>query len=91
MDRSKYIVIEISFVETPIVFPVWLNHADMALAFTRGAAGDRGVNIVSAGFVSVTPRPDGGIHVDCFGRSESLKCDAREGDGALLASALKIG
>jgi len=87
MDRAKYIIFETpELLETPIVFPVWLEHSGVARALTGGDLS----KVVSAGFVTVTPKRDYGIQVDCFGRSESLDIDSRESDGPFVGRALRI-
>jgi hypothetical protein len=86
MDRAKYIIIEVSLLETPIIFSPTLTHSDVARSLTGG---DRS-KVLSAGFVTITPKRDYGIDVDCFGRSESLDLGSRETDGAILARTLEI-
>lgn len=87
MDKSKYIIFETpELLETPVVFPMWLDHAGVATALTGGDLS----KVVSAGFVNVIPKRDYGIEVYCFGRSESLKIESREDDGAFVARSLRI-
>jgi hypothetical protein len=86
MDRAKYIIIESDLIETPIVFPVWLKHSDVAAGITGGDVS----KVLSAGFVTVIPMRDYVIQVNCFGRSESLNVESKESDGLLIARALEI-
>ena len=76
MDRAKYIVIEKMGTETPIVFPCWMEHKEIA--------GERAV--ISAGTVQfgikITQQQDDGedwktIDVCCFG--ESTSCRNKDG------------
>lgn len=86
MERAKYVIFKAESLETPVIFPLWLKHSDVALAITGGDLS----KVLSAGFFSVMPKRDYVIQVDCFGRSESLNIESRESDGALVARALSI-
>lgn len=95
MDRAKYIIFETpELLETPIVFPVWLSHGGVARALTGGNLD----KVLSAGFVTITPGLESGDHqfqdfsvtVDCYGRSDSLNIESKEGDSRLVARSLRI-
>ena len=82
MTRSKYILIMVEGCETPIVFPVWCKHSDIARALV-GADGE----VLSAGFVEFYA--DGGnAHVETLGESTSLKLAPGGNDAQLIARAL---
>jgi hypothetical protein len=82
----KYIIVFSHGVETPILFPEWIGHAEVA--------GER--KVIAAGLVRLT----GGeqkwdtivssneIQVKCFGRSPSLKVNSRGGEDAFLIQSM---
>ena len=70
MDNSKYIMVDYRGVNTPILFPNYVNHSDIAKAF---GGKDK---VLSAGFFEVGAKPDkddlDNISVSVFGESTSL-------------------
>lgn len=68
MNKMKYIVINNSGFEEPVMFGETMTHSDVALAL----AGFDATNIVSAGFV--VGNSEG---LTCYGRSVSLDKDSR--------------
>ncbi len=85
MTRSKYIMVKVEGCETPIVFPVWCKHSDIARAIV-GPDGE----VLSAGFVEFYA--DGGnVYCDTLGESTGLKLKPRGVDSQLIASALGMG
>ncbi len=70
MDYGKYIIVDYGVCDTPILFPCYLNHFDVA----RGFGGKK--NVTSAGFFEVGAKPtkedSENIEVSVFGKSETL-------------------
>ena len=70
MDYGKYIIVEVMGADTPILFPSFINHCDIA----RGFGGKK--NVISAGFFEVGAKPTKkdpeNIEVSVFGKSETL-------------------
>lgn len=93
MERAKYIVAEIVTggvaMETPIIFPSFIAHSDIAL---RIDSYSRNLNkVISAGFVQFTPGKDGNcVKVVAFGESVSLKIKSRPKDARLIACSLGL-
>ncbi len=83
MDPAKYIVAEIVSggvaMETPIIFPSFIAHSDIARNLHK---------VISAGFVQFTP--EGGSCVEAFGESVSLNIKSRPKDARLIAYALGL-
>ncbi len=90
MRRAKYIIIDNGTTDTPIVFPEWLTHSDIARALV-GADGIESGKLLSAGFVEFYSDRNENIHCDTMGESTSLKLKPGEHDDRLLASALGMG
>lgn len=82
MTRSKYIIIE-NGTTTPIVFPVWLKHSDVARSI--------GGTVLSAGFVEFWGDEYGNAQCTVMGESLSLKTKPREHDEGRIAQALGLG
>lgn len=78
MDRAKYIILENSMLEVPIIFPMHVKHCDMAHMF-------RGINVLSAGFVQLQEG-----QLVAFGESLTLKIQSRPEDTALLQRILGL-
>lgn len=79
MFKSKYIVIEKSFAEVPVVFSDILQHADVARAL--------GGNVVGAGFCFITPEG----RYKCYGESISCRVASRTTqDSAILNQLLGV-
>lgn len=85
--RWKYVIVERMGVETPIIFPEWVNHDTIA---THG--------VVSAGFVLFTANDknwgtcyvSNEIEVSCSGESFTLKTKSRgKEDADLIQRMLK--
>ncbi len=74
MDNGKYIIVEVMGADTPILFPSFINHCDIA----RGFGGKK--NVISAGFFEVGAKPTKkdpeNIEVSVFGKSETLGKEA---------------
>jgi hypothetical protein len=97
MDAPKYIVVKIFCglmdMETPIIFPAYVGHNDMARSL--GITPD---DVLAAGFVGLSTKE---IHVNClapysevtvtaYGKSTSLGVESREEDSRLLQKALAL-
>lgn len=82
MSHSKYIMIEWMGIETPILFPAWVQHADIASAILRSRPG---CSLISAGFFSVGDNQE----VSTFGHSQSLNLNSREEDARFIAKLLQ--
>ena len=78
--RNKYIIIMISGIETPILFPETMNHSDVARGLCFGSVD----NVVSAGFWNTTVTTDGYVEYHAWGDSYTLKMKSREEDSAIL-------
>lgn len=78
MDRAKYIIFDDERLEIPIIFPMHVQHCDMAHMF-------RGVNVLSAGFVQLQEG-----QLVAFGESLTLKIKSRPEDTALLQKILGL-
>lgn len=79
--NAKYIIIENEHgLPYPVVFPEMIQHIDMAHKLVDDLS-----QIASAGFCTFHPNDDSNnpITVDCFGKSVSLKKDARPDEDAL--------
>lgn len=86
MDQAKYIVAEIVSggvaMETPIIFPSFIAHSDIAQNFRK---------VISAGFVQFAPEKDGNcVDVEAYGESVSLKIKSRPKDTRLIAYSLGL-
>ncbi len=88
MNRAKYIIIDNGTTDTPIVFPVWLGHDDMARSVRRAPGS---VTVLSAGFVEFYGDENGNAKCVVMGESTSLKLKPGEHDAKLIASALGLG
>ncbi len=86
MTRSKYIIIMIEGCESPIVFPMWCKHSDIARALV-GADGE----VLSAGYVEFYGDENGNAHCVTMGESTSLDLKPGEHDDKLIARALGLG
>jgi len=78
MDNSKYIIVMIMGIETPILFPSFVDHCKVAEIFG-------GVdNVVSAGMFEVGAEPtkndDRNIFVSVFGKSTTLQKEPKDDD-----------
>jgi len=77
MDWGKYIVVDYSGVPTPILFPPYLNHSDVAKGFGS-------LEISSAGMFEVGHEPTKddpeNIGVSVFGNSVTLKKEVNKDD-----------
>ena len=73
MDNAKYIMVELNGLETPIIFPAYIQHHEMAMNKT----------VVSAGFVSIGMINDK-VEVEAYGKSVSLRVQARPEDSEIL-------
>lgn len=89
MDKFKYVITEVMGLETPFIFPNWVNHADVV-----GKIG----KVISAGevmFVGTDTPADtclvsNIIEVHCSGESVGLKVKSRyEEDSALIQKLIK--
>jgi len=73
-DPAKYIVVMDNSVETVIIFPCWLLHANMA----------GGKKVVSAGKVEFSAIASDKIKIYCYGESVGLNVKARPEEDAYL-------
>ncbi len=87
MDTAKYIVAEIVSggvaMETPIIFPSFIAHSDIA----------QNLKVISAGFVQFTPDQEDRdcVDVEAFGESVSLNLKSRpKKDARLIAYSLGL-
>lgn len=74
--KFKYVVVENKGLESPIIFPEWITHKEIA----------RGQKVVSAGFLSIIATPkvlddtifsSNDIQFECSGGSVSLDVQSR--------------
>ncbi len=86
MDNGKYIIVEVMGADTPILFPCYLNHCDVA----RGFGGKK--KILSAGFFEVGAKPTKedpeNIEVSVFGKSETLGKKVNEENDSIFIQKL---
>jgi hypothetical protein len=100
MENSKYIVVEIFCgpvgmkmeMETPILFPAYIGHIDMARSL--GITPD---DVLAAGFVQIATKehlhcdlPFHVVEVTAYGKSTSLGVESREEDSDLIRKALAL-
>ncbi len=87
MDPAKYIVAEIVSggvaMETPIIFPSFIAHSDIARNLHK---------VISAGFVEITTSEGrcNVVDVVAFGESVSLNIKSRPKDSRLIAYSLGL-
>lgn len=75
--KLKYVMFEGDWkTETPIIFPSYVQHSDVAASFSHW-------KVLSAGFVRINE--DG--RYECYGDSHSLKVAARDEDAAFINTA----
>ncbi len=94
-ENAKYIVVKIFCgpvgmrmeMETPIVFPAYVGHNDMASSL--GITPD---DVLAAGFVGFSPKKysDGVVEVTAYGKSTSLGVESREEDSRLIQKSLAM-
>lgn len=87
MKRAKYILIDDGMMESPIVFPTWLNHADIARALV-GADGIDAGQVLSAGFVEFYGTQNGEVDCEVMGESTGLKLKPGKDDARFIARAM---
>ena len=75
--KAKYIILDDM---TPIVFPITLQHDEVARRFTVKLTQPE---VTSAGMVELTVT-NGKPAFECYGRSISLDIDSKETDSATL-------
>jgi hypothetical protein len=73
MDDWKYIIVMNRSIETPILFPPWFGHDEVA----------NGREVISAGFISIHV-DDGKIKSGCYGKSISLRIPSRPEDTQIV-------
>jgi hypothetical protein len=73
--KAKYIILERSGIEMPILFPEFIEHIDAVLI---------GGKVISAGFFEVILREHSRMEVRAYGESISLKVKARFEDADLI-------
>jgi len=70
MDNSKYIMVDYMGINTPILFPSYIGHSDIAKVFGGKE------KVLSAGFFEVGAKPDeddpDNISVHVFGKSVTV-------------------
>lgn len=76
----KYVIVSRGRVELVIAVTSAMSHADNP--------GPLGTIPIAAGFFRVSALPDGRLHVDAFGESDSLGLKSREVDAALIRQQL---
>ncbi len=74
----KYLIYEHNGLEVPIIFPVFINHCDMAHKVSENN------EIISAGFCNISENK-----LNAFGKSQSLQLKSGEHDSILLNLMLK--
>ena len=75
--------------ETPIIFPSFVTHADMWELLSSSKECGTPDEIVSAGFITFyTDEQQGGPEVVAFGKSDSLKIVSRPEDTELIQAFL---
>ena len=83
MDNAKYIIVEYGFgTESAIIFPCWVNHGEVAKAFTHNRD-----KILSAGMVQFMPTindEESTVTVHCFGHSTTLDKKPRPEDEYII-------
>lgn len=96
MNRAKYIVINAEFPDTPVLFPVWCSHQEVARALV-GIDGIESGQVLSAGFVRIetalmdTPNgQEAGVLVECFGESTSMDMKPQKIDAFLIEKMLGL-
>jgi hypothetical protein len=67
-DKTKYIIIEKSCNDLPIIFPEFINHRDMVNPNDK---------VISAGFVKFYVNESGNVDISCYGESVSLDVKSR--------------
>ena len=77
--EAKYLIITAHGIETPIIFPSWIDHSHMAASF-----GGKRV-VVSAGQVKVAEG-----NVDVYGSSTSLEVRSRPEDEDIIRHLLNM-
>ena len=91
MDSAKYIIVEMLsggvMMETPIIFPTYIGHADMV----QGLRGLRPDDVLSAGTVDFGTDDNGFAVAMAYGKSESLKAESRSTDSRFITKALGLG
>jgi hypothetical protein len=98
MNAAKYIIIDDGMCLTPVVFPEFGNHRDVARGLV-GADGIEAGQVLSAGFVKISTTlvfingyEEAKITVQCYGKSVSLDdLEARPEDARLIEKALGLG
>jgi hypothetical protein len=90
MRKAKYIVIRDGLMESPVVFPEWLTHYDIARALV-GVDGIGAGLVLSAGFVEIYSDSPLGLVVECSGESTSLSLNPGKHDALMIQKALGIG
>lgn len=74
MDHGKYIIVNQMGLETPILFPSYIDHCEIAKNFQE---------VLSAGNFQVLGNAED-IQVSTFGKSTTLKMNSRERDAELI-------
>ena len=91
MENPKYIVVQIfcglMTMETPIVFPAYVGHNDMARSL--GITPD---DVLAAGFVAFAPKKysDSVANVSTYGKSVTLGVESRPEDASLIRKGLAL-
>ena len=91
MDAPKYIIVEmfsgVCTFETPIVFPCFIGHDDMARAM-----GYKPEKVLAAGFVMFAPKKysDSVVNVSTYGKSVTLGVESRPEDADLIRKSLAL-
>lgn len=81
MENAKYIIIEVKGLETAIIFPAYVQHQEIAQKM--------GKPVVSAGFVGIGIS-DGKMDAEAYGKSTSLKTQARPEDTKIIKRTLNL-
>ena len=79
MNESKYIIIDHMGVETPILFPVFVEHSFIAM----------GSKVISAGFFDVWANEEADIVVSAYGKSVTLNVKNRDEDAEIIERLLR--
>ena len=70
----KYLILECRGTESPVIFPNWIEHHEMA----------KGKKVLSAGFCRIKRGVEDNWKVTCWGKSQSLKVESQDEDHILI-------
>jgi hypothetical protein len=79
-NLTKYIMLDVEGIPSPILFPAYLKHSDMVPPRYGGTYEKRLYRVLSAGFYE---------NGECYGDSESLRLSARAEDAEIIANMMR--